>query len=501
MALTQIEVLVAQNTSESKDESSSTQTPISLETGDDQDSKSWDPTKLSWPRKLHIICAGFTCTFNGNLGSSMPSGALDAISDHFNVTNELHLTLLNSLYMVGYVLGPLVFGPLSEYVGRRPVLVGTFLGYLTFMLACSGAPTYTALVIFRLLCGINAAAPTTVISGLYSDILDDPSHRGSAIALYMTVTSIGPLVGPIISSFSSQKSWRWPFWAAGLIAVPGLPLVLSLPETFAPVLHNRWAKRQQWKRRDETVIQLHPFNVRKIFLRPFTLMFTQPIVLFTSLYLTLVYSLFYLMFQAYPIIFQRMTYPPLLTKHVVVQQLSDVFAEFYGLAPGPAGLMYLPMAGGVILSLFLFQLYDRWHLKALAAGKEWAQREIYRRLPLACFASPCMVISLFWLGWTPSHNIPPIVPALHGIFFGAGFQMVFMGMVNYLTDAFRDQSASANAAASTTRSIGAVVFPLAAHHMYSNLGIHWAPSLLGFVALAMGAIPFLFIKYGDRLVR
>lgn len=53
-------------------------------------------------RKLHIVIAGFTCTFNGNLGSSMPSGALNAISAEFGVTNRVHLILLNSLFMVGY---------------------------------------------------------------------------------------------------------------------------------------------------------------------------------------------------------------------------------------------------------------------------------------------------------------------------------------------------------------------------------------------------------------
>lgn len=237
----------------------------------------------------------------------MPSGALDAISEQFGVTDRVHLILLNSLYMVGYVLGPLLFGPLSEYIGRRPVLIGTFLGYLVFMLACSGAPTYPVLLIFRLLCGINAAAPTTVISGLYADILDNPSQRGSALAWYMTITTFGPLSGPIISGFSSPVSWRWPFWAAALIAAPGLPIVLTIPETFAPVLHNKEIRKQMKssdKVGEDSLTQLHPFNIRKIFLRPITLMITEPILLFTSLYLALAYAVMYLMFQAYPIVFQ-----------------------------------------------------------------------------------------------------------------------------------------------------------------------------------------------------
>jgi multidrug resistance protein len=241
----------------------------------------------------------------------MPSGALDAIAERFAVTDRTQLVLLNSLYMVGYVVGPLLFGPLSEYVGRRPVLIGTFAGYLAFMLACAGAPSYAALLAFRLLCGINAAAPTTVINGLYSDILDDPSQRGHALALYMSVTTMGPIIGPLISGYASLLSWRWPFWVAALIAAPGLPLVLTLPETFAPVLQNK-ATRRQWKQSGRPDGQqqqpqpgeVHSFDVRKIFLRPFTLLLTEPILLATSLYLTLAYSMLYLMFQTYPVIFQ-----------------------------------------------------------------------------------------------------------------------------------------------------------------------------------------------------
>lgn len=259
-------------------------------------------------RKLHIIIAGFTCTFNCNLGSTMPAGALNAISEHFNVTDRNHLVLLNSLYMAGYVLGPLLFGPLSEYIGRRPVMVGTYIGYLVFMMASSASSSYPMLLVFRVLGGINAAAPTTVIGGLYADIFDDPGQRGNAIAVYMTVTNVGPFVGPIISAYSSALSWRWPFWISGILAVIGLPLVLMLPETYAPVLQNKRVRKLQKELGDQAAadqrIQLEVFNVKKIFLRPITLLVTQPIVACTSAYLTLAYGLMYLAFQAYPFVFQ-----------------------------------------------------------------------------------------------------------------------------------------------------------------------------------------------------
>lgn len=143
------------------------------------------------------------------------------------------------------------------------------------------------------------------------------------MALYMTVTTMGPVLGPIISGFSSEASWRWPFWVAAMITAPGLPLVLTLPETYAPVIFNREIKKRMkngGSPSEDDLAEIHPFNAKKIFLRPMTLLITEPILLSTSLYLALAYAVFYLMFQAYPIIFQ----------------------DFYGLAPGPAGLLFLP---------------------------------------------------------------------------------------------------------------------------------------------------------------
>lgn len=70
-----------------------------------------------------------------------------------------------------------------------------------------------------------------------------------------------------------------------------------------------------------------------------------------------------------------------------------------------------------------------------------------------------------------------------------------MAMINYLTDIYKQYSASAQAAASTIRSIAAVCLPLATRPMYGRLGIQGAGSQLGGVALVMASIPFIFIMY------
>ncbi|KAI6902040.1 hypothetical protein KC355_g19450 [Hortaea werneckii] len=74
-----------------------------------------------------------------------------------------------------------------------------------------------------------------------------------------------------------------------------------------------------------------------------------------------------------------------------------------------------------------------------------------------------------------------------------------MGELNYLVDAYEVYAASAMGAASCSRSLFGVVLPFAAKPMYNDLGVAWACSLLGFLSLLMSAIPFVFIKFGDRI--
>lgn len=52
---------------------------------------------------------------------------------------------------------------------------------------------------------------------------------------------------------------------------------------------------------------------------------------------------------------------------------------------------------GAIIAMFVFLWYDNFLQKSKSQGKAWAQREEYRRLPLACVGGPLYALSQFWL--------------------------------------------------------------------------------------------------------
>lgn len=145
--------------------------------------------------------------------------------------------------------------------------------------------------------------------------------------------------------------------------------------------------------------------VTVILMRPLHMIAYEAIVLFTCLYLSLAYSIFYLFFEAYPIIFQGPT---------------------YHMNAGVSGLAFLPVIVGALVALVIFLYYDGILQRAKRDHKPWADVEENRRLPLALLGGPCYVISLFWLGWTSREDVHWIVPMLAGIPFGMGYMLIFM---------------------------------------------------------------------------
>jgi MFS family permease len=246
--------------------------------------------------------AGTIFAFNGSLGASLPSGASFTIAQDLQVSeNDTQIVLLNSLYLVGFVVGPLVFGPLSECVGRRPVLVGTYLAYASFTLACALSPTFESLLVFRFFCGVNGSAPNAILGGLYSDIYNEPDGRGRAMAIFMFTAIAGPMIGPLISGFTVLLSWRWVFWVALIVVGAGFPFILLLPETYLPVLEKERLINPQMSGGASGSAKAQ-FSARRIFIRPFSMLLKEPIVSLTSLYLSVVYGILFLFFQAYPLV-------------------------------------------------------------------------------------------------------------------------------------------------------------------------------------------------------
>ena len=175
------------------------------------------------------MVTGLLLNFNTTLSSSLPSGAIDSLNTAFHVNANRQGTLPVAVFLIGYIFGPLVFGPLSESYGRRVCFLSSFGLYTIFTMACALARTWPALLVFRFLVGVGASAPQAVLGGLFSDLYPDLRPRGTAVMILGFTSNVGPLIGPIIAGFSSTNEWRRMFWISLIMAGANWPLILVLP--------------------------------------------------------------------------------------------------------------------------------------------------------------------------------------------------------------------------------------------------------------------------------
>lgn len=445
-----------------------------------------NPKTWSKYRKLFIVVAAIMTVLNSTLSSALPSSDQPKISNYFNVYNDEEEVLPISTYLLGYVLGPLVFAPLSESYGRQIIMIGTFLGFFAISIGLPLAPNWPAFVIFRLIQGTFASSPISVTGGIYADLYENPMHRGRAMACFMTATMFGPIVAPIASGYLQVYSWAWPFWFGLIFAGACLPLVLALPETNPGVVLQRRAARMRKQDPDKNWNVYSDFDMkntswRNLFVetlgRPSRMLFTEPLVGLTCLFMSFVYGIFYILLIVFPEI-----YPPI-----------------YGFSLGEQGLAFLGLAVGVLAAAAVYLWWDAKLARCKEQGKAWASREEFRRLPLAAIGGPFFAIGMFWIGWSARPSVHWIVPILGGVPLGFGYVIIFMGLVNYIIDAYAIYAASGLAASAVSRSLFGCVLPFAGTPMYATLGIDWACTLIGCLSLLLAAVPFAFIYYGPAI--
>ncbi|KAK5945796.1 hypothetical protein PMZ80_003004 [Knufia obscura] len=468
---------------EDEEERAGSKQVITLSLSDPEHPNNWS----KWKKTL-VVSGGIMTVIHSTLSSSLPSNAIQYITRTFGVTSQIQQVLPISTFLMGYVFAPTLCGPLSENFGRKPVMLVSFLLFTIWTMACAVAPTWGSFLFFRFMCGVTASAPIACVSGIFADINADPRKRGRTMALFMSATTLGPVCAPPISGFFAQNTtWRWVFGFGTIFAAATIPFVVFLPETYAPILASKRAAKLRKETGNQNIIAQSDLQKKSfkyvmsvVMTRPFRMLFRELIVSTTCLYLALCYGIFYLYFEAYPIIFLG----------------PD---SVYNYSPGIAGLTFLPIGIGAVLAMGLFMIWDWFLARAQARKEPWSQREESRRLPLALVGGPLYGISIFWLGWSARPGVFWLAPVASGITFGIGFMLIFMAMLNYLSDAYMTFAASAQGIASTCRSLLGVLLPLAAHTMFQNLGIAWACSTLGFLSLLLAMVPVLFIIFGERI--
>lgn len=444
---------------------------------DPENPKNWSKA-YKWYCTMVVALTCFVVAF----ASSVITADIAGTVEEFGVSEEVGLLSI-SLFVVGFGVGPMVFAPLSEIYGRRIIYGSTLLVAVVFIIPCAVAQNISTLLVCRAIDGIAFSAPMTLVGGTLADLWRT-EERGVPMAAFSAAPFIGPAIGPLAGGFLSDRAgWRWLYWIQLILAfVVWVLITFTVPETFAPTILARRAKKLRkstgdasHKTEQEIEDRKMTDRLRVFLIRPFQLLFQELIVFLISMYMSVLYGLLYMFFVAYPIIYQKGK----------------------GYSAGKTGLMFIPVAVGVLCSAACAPLVNKHYLKLVHKhnGKPPAETRLIPMM-FSCWFIP---IGLFIFAWTSYPSLSWAGPAMGGFPVGFGFIFLYNSANNYLVDSYQHQAASALAAKTFIRSFWGAAVVLFTEQMYDRLGYQWASSLIAFISLACCAIPFLFWVYGARI--
>lgn len=155
------------------------------------------------------------------------------VPDLATTTTGVQLSL--TTFLIGAGIGQVVFGPLSDRVGRRgPLIVGSIL-YVLAGIGAALAPTIGVLVVLRLLQGLFGSAGMVIGRAIISDRAHG-AEAARAFSLMMLVGGMAPIVAPVLGSVLAESiGWRGLLWiVVALGAVAAVAVLAVVRETRTP---------------------------------------------------------------------------------------------------------------------------------------------------------------------------------------------------------------------------------------------------------------------------
>ncbi|GLA25437.1 hypothetical protein AnigIFM63326_002138 [Aspergillus niger] len=374
------------------------------------------------------------------------SGADDKLHPHnWHIARRVWTTLILALFNLVVTISSSIFASAEDKVatefavGQEVIVLGTSVFLVNLAIIFIG----------RFFAGLFGVAPIAVLGGIITDCWN-AVYRGVALAFRICLVFAGPTFGPIVGGFIVENtSWRWTMW---VVVIAGLALgfvaVFTYPESYPPKVLQIRARSIRRKMDNPTIVSpldLEGLSLEKVFqlylVRPWVLFFTEPILVSLTFY------------QAF----------------------------IYGLIQAFASLALIGKVVGVVMGTATVVIYNQLYFKRKVQAND-GKFEPEARLPLMIFGGCLVPTGLFWYAWTSDPSIPWPSECF-----------------SYIIDCYTDMANSAMAANGAVRSVFGAVFPLFANYMYHNLGVDWASSLVGFLALAMVPVPIIFYYYGARI--
>ncbi|GKU15986.1 unnamed protein product, partial [Fusarium langsethiae] len=234
------------------------------------------------------------------------------MNKEFNCS-QIVATLGLSTFVLGIALGPVLTSPLSEYYGRRPIYLVSWTMFIIWTIPSAVAQNIQTMIIARFFTGFAGSSFLSVAGGTAGDVFERHEIQ-KPMSLVSLAPFIGPALGPLLGGFINYNvNWRWTYYVMLIWAVVLMvAIVFFAPETFHPILLREKARklrketgndayRAPMEDEQKPILQTLKLSV----LRPFQLLFLEPMCLCLDLYSAILLGILYLFFGAFPLIFRN----------------------------------------------------------------------------------------------------------------------------------------------------------------------------------------------------
>ncbi|RZO36684.1 MAG: Bcr/CflA family multidrug efflux MFS transporter [Rhodospirillaceae bacterium] len=180
-----------------------------------------------------IVCLGLVAAL-APLSIDMYLPSFPTIREEFATTAaQVQLTL--SGYMLGFTLGQLGYGPLSDRFGRRPVLLSGIVLFIVMTILCATASSIESLSVYRFLQAVGGAAGTVLSRAIIRDQFSG-TYMARAMSLMLMFILLAPMISPVIGGYLLVWiGWRAIFWMLVICGVLAIVVVMiGVPESLPP---------------------------------------------------------------------------------------------------------------------------------------------------------------------------------------------------------------------------------------------------------------------------
>ena len=154
---------------------------------------------------------------------------------HFFHVPDATVQTTVGVYLLGFALLGLIAGPLSDSIGRRPVILGSMSIFALGSISCWIAPTMVSLIIARFAQGIGAGMAMVVSTAILKDIYDEKNFSRILSTMGMVI-ALSPMVAPIMGGkIADIWGWKSCFFTIALVAsVIWIAIAVCLRESLSP---------------------------------------------------------------------------------------------------------------------------------------------------------------------------------------------------------------------------------------------------------------------------